>query len=362
MAVLALLLLVAPLPAEKLELLPRMWPAQRTALEQKVRPVVERGGDLADALADAGIDKRVLELIARVETGPLLKERYARRLVFLAPDLTAAQRRLFGRLVIGVDGAQLALAGIVAQTKDEIAKQALRRRIRTFEQRYWRMVQYALTVRQRVALRKLYPESHAGINDIVGHLYRLRGMTPTQASRIRALATEFESESVADVAEARRLEQQVKAGRKQAQAKLREVRLRQAERTQEAYRRGREVLTKAQFEELEALVPLLSPAQRAQHPGELVKKMHPRPEQAARLEELGARVERRAKEVEAGVRKRRRDLAGDNIGEESPQMVMMQMMQLGARAEITAEFEAAARVAVLEVLTPQQILGWIVGG
>ena len=41
---------------------------------------------------------------------------------------------------------------------------------------------------------------------------------------------------------------------------------------------------------------------------------------------------------------------------------MMQMMQLGARAEITAEFEAAARVAVLEVLTPEQILGWIVGG
>jgi hypothetical protein len=343
---LVVLMAAAPVPPQKLALLPRIWPDERIALQRRL----EQGEPLEKLLGERGVDPRVLELIGKTALGPLLNERYAHRLVYLVPGLTAPQRALFDKLVPGTDGAQLALH---ASDRKEF--------VRRVERRFWIATYYALTQDQRRALRKLYPESHYGLVNIIGHIYRLPGMTATQANRIRALATEFESEGVADVAAARLLQARIAKGEKGLVEQLRAIQVRQARRTRAAYARGRDVLTAEQNAALDALVPFVDPGTLARHPGDMVGKMAPTPQQVPKLQALGERIEKEAQAVRRRIREKQRELDGE-IGSESPQAATMQMMQMGGQAQLARAFHAAAHEAVLGILTPEQVLTWIASG
>ncbi|MHC4956839.1 MAG: Spy/CpxP family protein refolding chaperone [Planctomycetota bacterium] len=345
-AVLAFVLLTAPIPPKKLALLPRTWPDERLALQQRL----EQGEPLKKLIDERGVAPRVLNLIEKTAPGPLMNERYARRLVYLVPGLTHSQRALFDTLVPGADGAQLALLAVDRKEG-----------VRHVERRFWLAAYYALTAEQRRALRKLYPESHYGLNNILGHIYRLPKLTATQANRIRALATEHGSESVADVAEAQRLQARIEKGEQQLVQELRVIQLRQAKRTRAAYARGRAVLTAEQNAALDALVPFVDPGALSRHPGEIVKTMNPTPAQQPRLQALGKGLERVAQEVRERIRKKQREMDGE-VGAESPQAAMMQMMHMGGQAQLAQAFHAAAHEALLTILTPEQVLRWIAGG
>ena len=79
------LIAAAPIPPQKLALLPRIWPDERIALQRRL----EQGEPLEKLLKEREVDPRVLELIGKTALGPLLNERYAHRLVYLVPGLTS---------------------------------------------------------------------------------------------------------------------------------------------------------------------------------------------------------------------------------------------------------------------------------
>mgnify|MGYP007059551772 FL=1 len=77
------------------------------------------------------------------------------------------------------------------------------------------------------------------------------------------------------------------------------------------------------------------------------------------MKELGDGIGKRTQEIQKETREKVKGLQGE-VGAESPQAMTMQMMQQGAQAELVLAYDEAARTAVLEVLEPKQILGWIV--
>jgi hypothetical protein len=396
-----------PITPEALELMPGLWPSERRELWKKVGPLFEelhRTGERFEArhhrdppsppereavegrvaelvqeiermLRENGFDDAAIARLERMPRGPLHAERYAHATVFDAPDLTVPQRALVERLVLAVDAAQAALVACRdrlehhARTAGEdegpaIAfREQLERQIREIDHRFWRVVGFVLTVPQRAAVRPLYPPRFSEIRGLQGHVYLLEGLTPSQASQVKALFTEYESESAADRAEMERLEKRLRAGGGEERADL-EKRLHAAHDRHEALvrelmERGRRVLTEKQNEQLQAVTPLQSPEDRRRHPGEIVAGMDLRPQQRTRLEGLGARIDRAHRTVQEEARRKLGELRGE-VGEESPQAMMMEMAERGAQSKVITVMEQAAREALLEVLDAEQIIRWTV--
>lgn len=365
----------APIKRDKLAVLPRMLPKERRELFAKLQPELSRGEDLSAKLLDAGTDPRVVKLMQEVGGGPLLQTRYAHRVALEAPDLTERQREVLWELVLGAGASQYSLHVHRERMLKELAlpgqdpkarqiRESYDRQIRDIEKRLWRVVGWALTQKQRAALKKLYPASYANIPNIQGHLYQLPNLSASQASRVAALIREFESENAADTAELQRTRRRLNDrtltdGERDA---LRLVYLeaedRVSDRTGQLMKRGRAIFDDDQIEMIDALVPLQGPQDRRRNPGDILPRLGVTPEQGKRLKELGDIAREKAKRAQATARKARGEMGGD-VGSESPQAMTMQMIGNRARGETIIAMEEVAHTAVLEVLEPRQLLGWI---
>jgi len=361
----------APFDRRKLDLVPGVWPWDKRALAAKIHPLREDETRVYALLLEEGIDPVVVQQLEATGPGPLLLERYAHGIARRAPDLTPAQASLLARVVPAVDAAQLALVGArdrLAQGLDEPAAKRLRagcdRQVHEIEKRFWRVVLYALTTRQRAAIKPWLPPPYQMPPNVLGHVYQLPGLTGSQATRVRALTEEFQSENAADAAEAQRIRRRMQgadaAERARLEKRLEVIGDRGARLFKRVLETGMSIYTPEQLEAANALVPLLAPEERAQHPGTMIGQMALEPEQHVRLSALGARIEKRVREAQARLQERLKESGQGELGTDSPQMTTMQMMHGNAAAERLQAQEEAAREAVLEILEPEQVASWVV--
>ena len=341
----------APIPRDRLELPPWMWPSQKEALAKKVEREIAANRPIGPLLRTEGIDERALDLLAILPDGPRFHERYIHRLTLRVHGLGERQRTLLRTLIHAMDGAQLTLDAARAHG-DESQRARIDFRIAALERRFWRLVMYALTADQRVDLKDLLPEANIHAPNALGHLFLLEDMTPRQATRAIAMLKEYESETAPDVAAARRL----RALAKPAEAAQFDRRVQ--DRYKELFEEIEPVFTKKQWTELRGLVPFVPPEDRKKHPSEIVKAAKPRPEQMARLTELGRRIESVRRKVTAEAARKRKEMAAE-IGEESPQATTMNMMNASAEATTVAVMAEAAHEAIVEILDPDQVSLWL---
>jgi len=359
----------APLTPEKLQLIPGLYPRERRELVRKLAPLMGKEEGVREALVLAGIDEKVSERLASLYPGPLLVERYSHGLVLELPDLTERQRVLFTHLHPSVLAAQWSLSWQrrkleqdAALKKDEILRRRLldasSRSIREIEKRYWRVVGYALTVEQRAALHTWLPQAYQRPPNLQAHVFQVPGLTPSQASRIQALITEYASETAADTAEIQRLQANREMDAAQKQRAIEAATDRVADVLRAVVERSHKILTPDQLRHIDALPPLLTPGERNQT-ANYVKQMGLRPEQMKRLEKLAAEVMAKVKAEQARAREKLGGMQGE-LGGDSPQAMTMQMMQQNVNATRMLAMEEAAQVAVLEILDKRQVLGWVI--
>ena len=362
-----------PITPDKLGLIPGLWPWDRRALHKKVEPLLKQGKDIRPVLLEAKIHPGVVERMAEVKSGPMLKERYAHPLVFRVKDITVKQRDLFERLVPATEAAQRSLWVHRDKMAKGVTDRAFRERvisshnsqINAIEIRFWRIVGYAFTIDQKASIKRLYPETYNNPPNILGHVYQLPELTASQASKIRALATEFGSESAADTAEGGRLARELANPKLPAKDRARLTKEQQdlgdklARRLKRIIELSLPIYTPEQIKHIDALVPMVSPADRGRHPGELFKGIQLTPGQQQEGHKLGAwlreRYQANQKELQARLGK-----MPNEIGEDSPQKTMMAGMHANAHAKNLAAMETVGRQAVLDVLTPQQVAAWVV--
>jgi len=341
----------APLTPEHVALIPNLFPKERRELAKRL---VGRTEGVREALVEAGVDPRVAERIDRLPPGPLLVERYAAELPLTAPDLTEAQRELLEHLHPAVLAAEWALVVQRERLAPAIRDEPTRRQIvesfnlqlREIEKRYWKVVGTVLTEDQRVAIHPLLPQPYQRPPDLPGHVFQAPGMTVAQAGKIRALITEYESESAADAAEARR----AKEGPKYDAA---------VDRLSDLLKRilgqASEILTPEQLRYVDSLPPLIGPNERG---GEFVLEMGLTPEQQERAKPLVEKTKRKVDEARRAAEEKIRAMQGEVSGE-SPQAMTMQMMQQEAAGDAARIVEEAARKGLLEIVDKKQVLGWI---
>jgi len=358
----------APLTPEKLQLIPGLFPKERRELARKLAPLMGKQEGVAEALLHAGVDEKVAERLASLYPGPLLVERYSHGLVLELEGLTERQRELLEHLHPSVLAAQWTLwwqrsrleqdAGL---EKDEILRRrlldALSRSIHEIEKRYWRVVGYALTVEQRARLHEWLPQPYQRPPNLQAHVFQAPGLTPSQASRIQALITEYGSETAADTAEIQRLQADKEMDTAQKQKAIEAATDRAADVLRSVVERSREILTPNQIKHIDALPPLLTPGERNQT-AQYVQQMGLRPEQRERIEKLAADVMAKVKAQQERAREKLGGMQGE-LGGDSPQAMTMMMMQQNVNATRMLAMEEAARAAVLEILDKRQILGWI---
>lgn len=341
----------APLTRDKLALLPWMWPHERRALTGKLETELAANRSVEPLLRAEGIDARAIDLLKRLPDGPRFHERYIHRLTLAVKELSGRQRELLKTLVHTLDGAQLTLQASRAAV-DAKTKSLIDYRINMLERRFWRLVMFTLTLDQRYELKSLLPQANQQPPNALGHLYLLEGLTPRQSTRLTALHKEYESEIAADVAAQRRLRTQGKTAEADAIARQLE------DRGTEFYKEVEPIFTKRQWKQLRALMPFVPPQDRKEHPRAMVTLMKPRADQLPRLQELGKKIETvRAREFAEAERKRKAMDA--EIGQESPQATMMNMMAAGAEATTAAVMAAAAHEAVVQILDPDQVSLWL---
>ena len=361
----------APLTSGKLELIPEVNPSKRRDLARRMQPLMGKEEGVREALILAGVDEKIATRLQTLHDGPLLVERYSHGLVLEVPDLTKRQKEVLDHLHPTVLAGQFAIwahrrramAGLGLKEDDPMRRriaQSFDIQIRDIEKRYWRMIGFILTVDQRAALHPWMPQPYQRPPNLQAHVYQLPGMTASQASRIRALFTEYEAETGADVAELARLRRRAS----DAKAPIEERRLvdaatdRIAEIIEGVVQRGREILDEEQMKHLDALPPLITPQERNRHPGEILKQMGVSPEQQKKLEVLGERIRKRVEKAQREAQEKAREMQRE-LGSDSPQAMTMQMMVQGVNAEKMQAFEEGAHVAFIEIIDKKQILGWI---
>ncbi|MHC4817744.1 MAG: hypothetical protein ACYTF8_06790 [Planctomycetota bacterium] len=359
----------APLTSEKLQLIPGLYPKQRRELARKLQPLMGKEEGVREALLLAGVDEKVCERLESLYPGPLLVERYSHGLVLDLDGLSERQKELFRHLHPSVLAAQWSLwwqrrkleqdAGL---KENEVLRRRLldgsSRSIREIEKRYWRVVGYALTVEQRAALHKWLPQPYQRPPNLQAHVFLAPGLTPSQASRIQALITEYGSETAADTAEIQRLQANKGMDASEKQKAIEAATDRIADVLRAVIERSHRILTPEQIRHIDALPPLLTPGERNQT-ANYIKQMGLRPEQMKRLEKLATEV---MAKVKAEQQRTREKLGGmqNELGSDSPQAMTMTMMQQNVNATRMLAMEEAARTAVLEILDKRQVLGWVI--
>jgi hypothetical protein len=309
-----------------------------------------------------GMEPDAFDLVKTAAKGPLREERYAHALVLKAPDVSPEARTILERLVPAVDGGLLALHG---QRKGAEGTPEAEAAAKEIERRFWRTVDVLLDDGSRRWVHRRLPGNLMHPADAIGHVYRLTGLTPSQGSQIKALLVELDSEAAADGAEVKRIEARLKEqdvsesergdlerAKNDAQRRLIELRL-------DLYRRGKAILTDAQYREYEAIPPEVTTADRQRNPKEIVDALDLDPAQQQALAALRVRYEGEKHRVEMetlAVQKKQQELGAD-----SPEQEMMMMEYVGIQNHVQAVIRRATREIFLSILTPDQILGWVLG-
>ena len=327
-------------------------------------------------LKEAGLTDADLARARKMPRGALRLERCTHALMLETPDLTPTQKDLLQTLCVGVDASQAALratrerlgkqlAGEENAQQRELLTRGLRRQHQLIENRLWRSVGYILTADQMRGLRALMPIRYQQHRDLRGHLYMVPGLSPSQGLRINSWYTEVESESAADRAAVQRANKQLgdRSIAQEQRAQLQQERARAQKRLQtkniEFRDALRTTLNEEQLNHIRSVPPLLSPQDIREGPGPLLRQGDLSEMQKERLRHLQKQVERRNREIRKKAQREIQSLSKE-VGADSPQGAMMEMMQAGARAEAYAIRDEMAHHAVLEVLTPEQILRWVV--
>lgn len=351
-------------------------------LEARLKPLLR---DARIVLRSEGISDEMLAKIKqhKVPRGPRRQHRYAHKLVLTVTGLEGNPKRLalMRQVVHGLDGAQLALMFQQSALRTAIRKSkaphkdptrvarqqmisALNAQIYRMEHRFWMLVDYMLDQKHRQALRVMLPQQLKRVRDPLGHALRLPGITPSQGARIKALVAELTSEATADQAEVRRYQRAMRnrglswPQRKKLRDEMRVVQLRLAKLTRRIILAGRKVLTPGQQAVFAAIPPMISPRERGFQIRRIVQGMSFSLEQRTKIHALQRRSQaaRRTFYSELG----RVRMMGQNFGPDSPQQMSMQMMRMGLEAEARTVTYRAARELFLKVLTPQQIVAWLV--
>lgn len=315
--------------------------------------------DLLDAIEPLGIDADVLRVLDHAPPKPMRKERHALRLVRLLPDLDARQQRLFAQLVPAAEAALLTLHANRARLEDADTA------IRGLQKRFWQVVDPALDLEQRIWVRRRLPGDLAKHADLFGHLYTLPGLEIPQASRLKALLVRLQAEAAPDEAAVKRAEARLaeaalpRVERRRIRAEKEAAEKRNLDRMVETWRKGRSVLSARQVQELDSILPYLTAQDR---PGDLeavLKEIGLTADQHGLLADLHRRygpLKGRLQQDLAVVELRMRE-----YGPDSPQREMMDVMRAQAYAAALVEARRAARELYLDVLTPEQVSGWVLG-
>ena len=280
-------------------------------------------------------------------------------------------------MVPEIDGAYLAAEAMKDRTELALAQSGLekrqvqgvlygfRRQTNVIESRFWRLVDYVLTDEQKAALWEMLPtrmRTHATPQD---HVYALPGLEPSQGARVKALVTEIEAESAPDQALVSRVKQLLKdkgLSREERAALAKDQREAQ-ERLQAlrrfAYDATKEILTEEQIQAMKAIPPRVSINDRRGDGRRVFEGVVFTADQQGRLEQLRKEGRKAAKAYRARMQEIRKE--SDDVGPDSPQMMMMEMMSAGARGEAQTLQRLLIGRVFREVLTPDQLSGWVMG-
>ncbi|MCZ6785870.1 MAG: hypothetical protein O7E54_01770 [Planctomycetota bacterium] len=345
-----------------------MWRrAQHMALDQKEAPMQER---LRALLGKEGVGPDVLERLRRVPAGTRRAARCAHAVVVAhAPE---ARRRRVARLVHAVDAAQIALVRqrerleriLEGHERQERVVESLEETIEDIERRFWRAIDYLLAADKKRAVRMELPARFQSWEDPLGQMVFLADLSLAQLGRLWALQKESDSESSADEAAAQKIERSLDDDalpddeRRALDEKLHAAWTRLTRLHHGIHVRAfEEVLTARQREEFLAVPPRVSVDDRHQGPDEVLEGLDL---DAARLKKLAGiserfeRIEREHEEAEERLVAKRGEMGRDSPEKESMEMSLANL-----------EGATSARVRVLlsevfgEILTPDQIVAWV---
>jgi hypothetical protein len=331
----------------------RLLRAELVRVREQMAPLTAR---LRPILVGLGVPD---EAFARAERGPrgaLREERHAHALVLEAPGASPAAQALLARLVPAADGALLAL---------HAEGEATEPRRKALEKRFWRVVDAVLDAPAKRWVRSLLPSKKAEYDDVIGHVYRVSGLTASQGAQLKALLVELDAESAPDVAAVRAAESRAGAPdvTDSERADLERVKTETGRRLVamriDAYERGMRILTPEQADELKAIPPDQTAADRQTNPKDVVEQVELTAEQRERLAALAQRYEGEKKRVEQEVL--RVALQQKELGPDSPRQDEMAMEYVGIQNRVQHVVQAAAREILLDVLTPEQVLLWVLG-
>ena len=333
--------------------------------------------ELRDELLAHGLTDGMLIQMARAPQGAGRVERYSHQLVLLLDGLTPAQRTIFERVVPEVDGAYLSAEALKDRTELALKQSGLeerqvqgvlygfRRQTNIVESRFWRLVDYVLEDDQKAALWEMLPtriRRHATPQD---HVFALPGLAPTQGARVQALITEIEAESAPDQALVSRVRKQLreKGLSREDRAALAQEQREANQRLQVlrrfAYDVTKEVLTEEQIHAMKAIPPRVSSNDRRKDGRRVLAGMEFTAAQQEQMEQLRKEGRQAAKAYRARMQELRKETG--EVGPDSPQMMMMEMMSASARGEALAMQRALLGRVFREVLTPDQVSGWVQG-
>ncbi len=332
---------------------------------------------LTQELVASGIDGSVIAYINGAPRGAGRMERYAHGLVLLLSDLSDKQRALFEQVVTQIDGAYHAITATKERTLlslkqsklDKAETGAVRRtfdaQLRLIDQRFWLLVDLTLGLEQKAALWNRLPGRMRRKSQPIEHLYQLPGLTPAQATRLRAVQTEQEHELSPDTAAVKRIAVQLKdkaLSREQRQALTKQrgtVYGRIMELRRSTAKATRSILTDEQWLAFEAIPPRVSTNERSGNYRRVLNGFKPDGRQQAQIRKLQAaqRVERRATQKRMAEIRR----SGGDYSPDSPQMAGMQMAMAGAKAESAASNRTFLGAVFLDVLRADDVSRWVMG-
>lgn len=328
-------------------------------VRERARPLLD---ELLAHLRDLGVDDEVLGVLDETPRGALRVPRQGLRVVLHVPGLTAAQRRLFERLVPATEGALLAHVALRAKTgADDLADEIL-----ALQERFWRVVDATLDREQRAALRRRLPTRLTKVPDLLTELYTLPGLTVSQAARLKSLLVALQQDAAPDQAVVQRVEARLAAGAEPSPAERmrldrekQDAETRNLTRFLDAWHEARALLTADQRAELAALPPLLAAGER---PGDLaawVRELSPTPDQAGAL----AAWRRRAGPVKGRMVQElvRAALVERDSGADSPQRETAAFLRAQAWGEALHAARRAAHELLTGVLNHEQIVDWVLG-
>ena len=347
--------------------------AERTRLQKRI-PALYAG--MFKRFSEAGLDDADIKRLRRMPRGVLRDERYNHRLVLEAPDLTDAQRKLLSQCTASIDAAQRALhvqhkyiQGVTKELEPTLRRQlsgSFNTQRQQMERRFWKIAYYTLTPAQMTAIRKNFSARYGYIPQVEQQMYLLPDMSSSQATRIRALFREHESETAADIAEQRRVGKSLRdrsidkaaRGALQIQAKECGERLYQLRR---GFRKAlKATISKEQLAALHSRAPMLNVGDLYQGLRKPITEMAPSAAQNRRIATLRKELQQEQRKVRQKLGREMGDMRGADIGPESPQQMTMQMMQRRTQTKSLTLVRATGHKVVLDVLTADQVSNWIV--